>query len=50
MKDKHSLHLRVQGFCDCYVTTGPLKEMSAVNTDGDDTGRGRPPLGTEKPP
>lgn len=35
MKDKRSLHLRVQELCDCYVTTDPLKEMSAVNTDGD---------------
>ena len=35
MKDKRSLHLKVQELCDCYVTTDPLKEMSALPTDDD---------------
>jgi hypothetical protein len=26
MKDKRSLHLKVQELCDCYATTDPLKE------------------------
>jgi len=28
MRDKQSLHLKVQEMCDCYATTDPLKEMS----------------------
>ena len=35
MKDKRSLHLRVQELCDCYATTDPLKEMSIVKDDED---------------
>lgn len=35
MKDKRSLHLKVQEFCDCYATTDPLKEMSAITSDED---------------
>jgi len=35
MKDKGSLHLKVQELCDCYATTDPLKEMSIVK-DGPD--------------
>jgi hypothetical protein len=30
MKDKRSLHLKVQELCDCYATTDPLKEMSEM--------------------
>ena len=35
MKDKRSLHLKVQELCDCYATTDPLKEMSVLKTDED---------------
>jgi len=35
MKDKRSLHLRVQELCDCYATSNPLKEMSELKGDGD---------------
>ncbi len=35
MKDKRSLHLKVQELCDCYATTDPLKEMSVVKDDKD---------------
>jgi hypothetical protein len=35
MKDKRSLHLKVQELCDCYATTDPLKEMSIVKDDKD---------------
>jgi hypothetical protein len=35
MKDKRSLHLKVQELCDCYMSTDPLKEMSIVKDDGD---------------
>jgi hypothetical protein len=34
MRDKQSLHLKLQELCDCYATTDPLKEMS--DTPGDD--------------
>ncbi len=30
MKDKRSLHLKVQEMCDCYAQTDPLKEMSVI--------------------
>lgn len=30
MKDKRSLHLKVQEMCDCYASTDPLKEMSVI--------------------
>jgi hypothetical protein len=33
MKDKRSLHLKVQELCDCYATTDPLKEMSELEKD-----------------
>ena len=35
MRDKHSLHLKVQELCDCYATTDPLKEMSDLEKDVD---------------
>jgi hypothetical protein len=37
MKDKHSLHLKVQELCDCFATTDPLKEMSLLEKDNDRT-------------
>ncbi len=33
MKDKRSLHLKIQELCDCYATTDPLKEMSELKED-----------------
>jgi hypothetical protein len=30
MKDKESLHLKVQDLCNCFATTDPLKERSIV--------------------
>ncbi len=35
MKDKRSLHLKVQELCDCYLTTDPLGEMSIIKHDKD---------------
>ena len=35
MKDKRSLHLKVQELCDCYATADPLKEMSELKNEGD---------------
>ena len=35
MKDAASLHLKVQEMCDCYATTDPLKEMSAIAREAD---------------
>ena len=35
MKDKQSLHLKVQELCDCYSTTDPLKEMTKLVKDED---------------
>ena len=35
MKDKRSLHLKLQELCDCYATTDPLKEMSDLTEDED---------------
>ncbi len=35
MKEKRSVHLKVQELCDCYATNDPLKEMSVVKNDGD---------------
>lgn len=35
MKEKRSLHLKVQELCDCYATTDPLKEMSQIKADAD---------------
>jgi hypothetical protein len=35
MKEKRNPHLKVQELCDCYATTDPLKEMSAVKKDAD---------------
>jgi len=30
MKDKRSLHLKLQEMCDCYATADPLGEMSLI--------------------
>ncbi|WP_373499303.1 hypothetical protein [Desulfococcus sp.] len=35
MKDSGSMHVKVQELCDCYATTDPLKEMSALAHDAD---------------
>jgi len=35
MKDKRSLHLKVQELCDCYATTDPLKEMSELKKEAE---------------
>ncbi len=35
MKDKRSLHLKVQEMCDCFVTADPLKEMTGVKNEAD---------------
>jgi len=35
MRDKQSLHLKIQELCDCYATTDPLKEMSDLTKDKD---------------
>ena len=35
MKEKRSLHLKVQELCDCYATNDPLKEMSEIKGDSD---------------
>ena len=35
MKEKRNPHLKVQELCDCYATTDPLKEMSALKKDAD---------------
>jgi hypothetical protein len=35
MKDKGSLHLKVQELCDCFSTTDPLREMSVIKNDQD---------------
>jgi hypothetical protein len=35
MKDKGSLHLKVQELCDCFATTDPLKEMSDITAEAD---------------
>lgn len=35
MKNKRSVHLKVQEFCDCFATTDPLREMSLVPSDAD---------------
>jgi hypothetical protein len=35
MKDKRSLHLKVQELCDCYATADPLKEMSLLAKSAD---------------
>jgi hypothetical protein len=37
MKEKRNVHLKVQELCDCYSTTDPLKEMSVIKDDGDQT-------------
>jgi hypothetical protein len=36
MKDKSSLHQKVQELCDCFSTTDPLREMSVVKDDRDE--------------
>ncbi|RZB35974.1 MAG: hypothetical protein SRB2_02639 [Desulfobacteraceae bacterium Eth-SRB2] len=35
MKDKGSLHLKMQELCDCFATADPLKEMSDINDEVD---------------
>ncbi|MGD8836816.1 MAG: hypothetical protein PVJ19_17875, partial [Desulfobacteraceae bacterium] len=35
MKDTSSMHKKVQEMVDCYATTDPLKEMSALKNDPD---------------
>ncbi len=35
MKDKRSLHLKVQEMCDCFVTADPLKEMAQIKQEPD---------------
>jgi hypothetical protein len=35
MKDKESLHLKVQDLCNCFATTDPLREMSIVKDVAD---------------
>jgi hypothetical protein len=35
MKDKESLHKKVQEHIDCFATTDPLAEMSALEKDAD---------------
>ena len=35
MKDKQTIHLKVQELCDCYATTDPLQEMSSLEKDAD---------------
>lgn len=35
MRDKQTMHLKVQELCDCYATTDPLREMSALIKDSD---------------
>lgn len=35
MKDKQSLHLRVQRLVDCYGDTEPLREMSIIGKEAD---------------
>ena len=37
MRDTSSLHQKVQEMCDCYATTDPLKEMSKIQQEGDET-------------
>lgn len=36
MKDKRSLHLKMQEFCDCFATADPLAEMSAVGAGSEE--------------
>ena len=35
MKDKQSLHLKVQELCDCFATADPLQEMSRLPDEAD---------------
>jgi hypothetical protein len=35
MKEKRNLHLKVQELSDCFATTDPLREMSALKDDDD---------------
>jgi hypothetical protein len=35
MKDKRSLHLKVQELCDCFATADPLQEMSRLGEEPD---------------
>ncbi len=36
MKEKRSMHLRVQEMCDCYATTDPLVEMERMRNESGD--------------
>jgi hypothetical protein len=40
MKEKRNLHVKVQELCDCYATTDPLREMSAIARETDLTEAG----------
>jgi len=35
MRDKQSLHQKIQALCDCFAAADPLKEMSVVANDSD---------------
>ena len=35
MKDKRSLHLKVQEHADCFAAADPLREMSLIKDEGD---------------
>jgi len=35
MKDKRSLHLKVQELCDCFASADPLRQMSSVALESD---------------
>ena len=35
MRDKETLHRKVQELIDCFATTDPLKEMSELGKDSD---------------
>ena len=35
MKDKGSLHLKMQELCDCFATADPLKGMSDIKAEAD---------------
>lgn len=35
MKDTDSVHKKIQELCQCFSTTDPLKQMSALNQDED---------------
>lgn len=35
MKDKRTLHVRMQELCDCFATTDPVKEMLHLGNESD---------------